>query len=665
MVKLSPDTFPSALNNDAHTGYNFADRKVVGFSHVRYGGMGAKGMGGHISLMPCIGSLSLLPERYAAGLDKREEVAWPGYYHVQLDSGIVVELTATPHVGWHRYSFPADAADPHVLLDLNRGLTEVTDARLAVTGERTFEGWVKPRHRFDKNQTYQLFFAGEWRSPPLRHALWKNANLTTGAAEETGAAIGGVFWFDSGGSDPLLLKIALSTLSEAAARATLEAEAPGWDFDTVMRSTRQSWAERLDRIEVTGSDPAQRRLFYTALYRALAEPMDVTGPDCQYLSHAMTVECARGWRFYDGYSLWDEFRTKFPLLSLVAPDVMRDVVRSLADGESRTHTGTFPFLVVRMDMAAPVLLDAAAKGLADFDLNPAVQGLIRTAEAQTFTDYDQVGFMPGRPDRTLEASYYDWCVAELAGRLGRTDDEARFRRRAQFYHNVWNPQTRHFQPRERGGEWHQQGDPDDFDKRAWYEGTPAQWRWFVPHDPDGLIQLFGGREAFVDELERYFENHQHSMVNEVALHAPALFCAAGRLDLAQRWAYTFLTQPIQHRFGAKKRLDQPYTRRTFQPSPDGLLPEMDDDGGTMSAWFVWNAMGLYPLCPGQPRYALGWPLFERVVIHIDRDTSFVIERAQDTRPGAPNARALLNGAPLAEPFISHEQIMSGGVLRFE
>jgi predicted alpha-1,2-mannosidase len=663
MVKLGPDTYPSTPQNDAHTGYNYADTSTLGFSHVRYGGMGANGMGAHIPLLPRTGPVALVPEKYAVPMDKRREQASPGYYSIDLKNGVAVQLTAAPQTGLHRYTFPLDAPDAHVMLDLSHGLTEVTAARLAVTGERTFEGWVRPRHRFDKNQTYTLHFAGEWNRPPRRHSLWQGVDLQEGAAEQEGPVIGGVFWFDT--AAPVMAKVALSTIDAATARAAMAAEIPDWNFDAVHQAARTAWSRRLESITVEGGTPGERRLFYTSLYRALAEPMDVTAPDGRYLSHAMDVQTASDWRFYDGYSTWDEFRTKFPLLALVAPDVMSDVARSLAQGEARPRTGTFPFLVVRMDMMAPILLDAAAKDLADFDLNPAMEGLLATARNQTMPDYEQVGFLPGQPDKTLEVAYFDWAVAELAQRLGRPDDEARFRARAAFYRNIFNPRTGYFQPREPNGEWHDLGDPTDFNKRAWYEGSPAHWRWFVPHDPDGLMQLMGGPDKLVAALDEYFNEGYHSMTNEIALHAPYLYTAAGRYDRARQTAHRCLTQTLTHRFGSKSMYNKPAKRPAFQPAPDGMLPEMDDDGGTMSAWYVWSTLGLYPLCPGQPRYALGWPLFDRAEIRLEGGKTFVIERAPGARPDDPNPRALLNGAPLAEPFLTHAQLTAGGTLRVE
>lgn len=663
MVKLGPDTFPSATTNDAHTGYNFADTSTIGFTHVRYGGMGSKGVGGNIALLPRTGSVEMTPEKYQVKMDKRSEAAAPGFYSINLENGVSVDLTATAHAGLHRYTFPLDAQEPHVLIDLTSGLTEVTIGRLEITGPTTFEGWVRPRHRYDKEQVYSLNFHGEWSRAPIRHMLWNAATQKNDSKLEEGAMVGGAFWFDASG--PVMVKIALSTLHPGVARETLAAEIPAWDIEGMRTAARDAWSARLDRIAVEGGTPGERRLFYTSLYRAMGEPMDVTATGGRYLSHAMDMQVADGWRFYDGYSTWDEYRTKFPLLTLVAPDVMRDVARSLANGEARPRTGTFPFLVVRMDMVAPILLDAAAKGLADFDLNPAMTGLIATAQNQTTAEYDTVGFIPGKPDKSLEAAYFDWAVAELAAKLGRAEDEARFRKRAEYYKNIFNPKTGYFQPRERDGSWHELGDPTDFNKRAWYEGSPAHWRWSVPHDTQGLIELMGGREKFVAELDTYFGERFHSIVNEIALHAPYLYCAAGRYDRARQTAHLYLTQSIKHYYGSKEMYKKAIERPVFQPTADGLLPEMDDDGGTMSAWYVWSALGMYPLCPGDPRYALGWPLFDKATISLENGKSFVIERAPGAKPDAPNPRALLNGEELKEPFILHEQILAGGTLRVE
>lgn len=659
MVKLGPDTWPGAVENTSNSGYNFNEHRLLGFSHLRVGGMGAGGIGGNLLVVPRTGRVRLEPGRYTVTMDKETEAASPGYYSVMLDNGIHGEMTAGTRIGVHRYTFPPNR-EAHLLVDLSRALTSVRHSELQVEPSGGFSGRIDTRHRFNPKVDYTLFFAGSFTVPPTRHALWKDGAISGSEYTLDGGKIGALFFFEPPHHGPIELAIAFSTIDVEAARETLQADLPAGGFDVVHQQARSAWEDVLGRISIEGGSVGDRRLFYTSLYRSHGEPMIAQGPDGRYRSHDLEVRHAADWTFLDGWTTWDTFRTKFPLLVLLQPDMMENIIRSIADNFAHTSRGTYPFLMVRFDMTAPVLLDAWRKGIRGFDIDLVYRELKRNAIHQAHPRWEELGYFPERPDLTLEHAYFDWCVAELAADLGLGEDEKRFRNSAAFYHNTWNPETGFFQPRREDGSWVDLPDPDAYYPRNYYEGTPWHWRWFVPHDPVGLMELLGGRDAMVWELEYYFDNDLHNMGNQVGLKVPWIYSEAGRPDLTRDIVTRLLTGEMNHRFDTHHHYPRPLFRRAFQATPDGFLKGMDDDAGTMSTWYVWAALGLYPITPGIPKYALGAPLFERARIHLPNGGEFVIERGAETI-----TRVLLNGELYEDPFLSHEAVVRGGVLRFE
>ncbi|HFE53768.1 MAG TPA: glycoside hydrolase family 92 protein, partial [Bacteroidetes bacterium] len=465
--------------------------------------------------------------------------------------------------------------------------------------------------------------------------------------------------------EPVLVKVALSAISAQQALRDLHVEAPDWDFDAVRRETWRAWSDLLSRVEVEGREE-DKRLFYTGLYRACTMPFNTTSSDGTYRGTDGRVHEARDHVHYDTYSIWDTFRTKYPLLSLVAPDFLRDIVHSLVD-IYRDGGQQWPFLDVRHEHTGAILLDAYRKGITDFDLPTAYAGMKQDALRQLPDEWEKLGYIPERPDRTLEAAYDDWCVAEMARIVGRNDDAERFSRRAEFYRNVWDDSLRFFRARDASGRWLPfPQDPTAIDERYVYEGSMWQWRWFVLHDVPGLIQLFGGPESFVRELRYFFDHDLYNHGNQPDLHAPFLFNFAGAPELTQQVVTRILTEPVTQRYGTHGFLRKPVHRRIYRPTPDGFIPEMDDDCGTMWAWYAMSAMGLYQVCPGNPVYQITTPVFRKVVLHLDAwgrsGKTFVIV-TRGISPEHPVIReARLGGKKLERMEIAHEAITSGGRL---
>jgi predicted alpha-1,2-mannosidase len=338
-----------------------------------------------------------------------------------------------------------------------------------------------------------------------------------------------------------------------------------------------------------------------------------------------------------------------------------------------------------------IITDAFAKGIRDFDTAAAYTGMSEDAcklraelesddavtrgslrgesQEDIYLKYDRLGYFPNRPDRTLENCYDNWCVAQMAQMLGKTDDYQKFTRRAQFYRNVWDASIGFFRARDEDGSWLEFPDPTVIDETCVYEATMWQWRWFVLHDVPGLIDLVGGKEKFVADLDHFFSNDLYNAANEQDLHTAFLFNDAGAPWLTQKWVRQILAEPMTQLYGGHAFYNEPYFGRIYRPTPDGYLPEMDDDCGTMASWFVLASMGLYPVCPGQPIYQLTAPLFDRVVIHFDDQLeagkAFVIEAKNLSAKNIYIQSAQLNGAPYNKAWIAHADIIKGGTLTFE
>ena len=675
-VKPGPDTYPGAVKGSAHGGYDYDDTRMLGFSHLRFSGVGCEGVGGNILLLPTTNALALDPETYALPYQKDTEQAEPGYYRVVLgDVGVRVELTATNHVAMHRYTFP-HGRPPIVLLDLGRGFNRVRDGHCMrvnsceVAGEVTScqmscSGWYRTYFviRFRRAfESFRFYPAGK-HTPVL------------GDSRPDGSLVGMAF-FSPKDRSPLVVEVALSPVSVDDARRNLEAETSGRTFETVRSQCRSAWNDVLGRIEVAGPK-AYEDLLYSHLYRVHLSPFHVTGADGRYMGCDGEPHAAEGYTHYDGWSIWDTCRTKFPLLSLTEPGRMRDMMTSLTNMLIRRRTqvpdevlfdchGFSAVPTTRFELSNPTLLDAFQKGAHPLDPEATYALMAAVARMEFSGARERLGYVPRGPALTCEYAYDNWAAAEMAKALGKEADEGYFRTWAAAYRNVWDERIRFLRARDETGRWLDfPEDPGDVDEKYVYEGSMWHWRWAAVHDVAGLVELMGGREAFVSELTHFFENDLHNQGNEPGIHAPWMFAAAGAPWLSQKWVRTILTEPMNHRFGTHNLLKTPFQGVCFRNTPDGFIPEMDDDDGCMTAWYVFSSMGLFPVCVGRPMYVVGMPLFEETVVHNERGTDFrmVVKKAAEKNWYIQSAR--LNGADFTRPWIHHEEILKGGTLELE
>jgi len=690
MVRLGPETASILIRKRAlnTSGYYYGDDQVLGFSHTRLNGTGATD-GGHFLVVPALELVQ--PKAFRKGQATRfshsHELASPGYYAVNLPQlNTLVELTSTPRVGVHRYTFGPNAT-PHLFLDVMNtlGRHRSDEGRVHVLPEaREVEGQVRTFGTFAARYGgIKVSFVARFSQPFVSLATWQDdapvANRTT--AEGKGVAVDLAF-ATANQPQVVTLKLAISYVSIENARANLEAEAATKSFDQILAEAQEAWEDRLSLVKIQGGTEEQRRIFNTALYRVFQMPTVFNDANGDYLSFDRQVHKTTDFQYFTDMSLWDTFRTTHPLYTLIAPQDQRDMVVSLVKmleqggwlprwpsghGYSNSMLGT---------PADIVIAESYLKGIRDFDVEKAYQAMRHTALAPTppgaafsgregVEDYLKYGYCPsGRMresvSRTLEFAWADSAIANLAEALGHREDAELFRKHSQFYRNLWNPATQYFQPKDAEGKFFEPFKPlllTYFDRKGkftkdYVEGSALQWRWAAPFDAAGMISLFRSREYFVTELNDFFAKSDPAMGtwnpgsyywhgNEPDIHAAYLFNDAGRPDLTQKWTRWIL----DNKYG---------------DGYDGL--DGNDDAGTLSAWYVFSALGLYPLA-GSDKYELGAPLFEKAEVKLKGKPLVIV--AENFAPAHRYVRKVwLNDAPLGRTWLRHSEIEAGGVLRF-
>ncbi|HIJ73310.1 MAG TPA: glycoside hydrolase family 92 protein, partial [Candidatus Hydrogenedentes bacterium] len=670
LVKVAPDTYPGAVRGTAHSGYDYDDRRVLGFSHLRVSGTGCEGVGGNVLLLPCTAPRSGPPEGYAAPFDKQSEQCCPGYYAVRFESGVCAELTATDHVGVHRYTFP-EGSRPHLLLDLGRGFNPVFDVHAVVRTNAEMLGEFTSRLMLDYSW-YRMFFCIQFQLGAEKVYFEPAGRLgcVGGGTGDRHLQAVARFSQDDG---PLMVKVGLSSISASQARRNIQHEAPDWDFDGVREACAASWRSILERIDVAGED-AHVTQFYTHLYRTCLSPFNILESRGTYMGEDGEEHIAAGYTHYNGWSLWDSYRTKFSIFSFLTPTRLRDMMHSLAllieqrkgllpKTDAPCLHGYSAAPNTRFELASTILLEAFAKGISPVDVDVTYAALCHLADTAFLPEQERLGYVPRRPDLTCEYAYDNWAAAQMAEALGREEDRKRFAERAGFYRNVWDKALRFYRARDEEGNWLEfPDDPTAVGEKYVYEGSAWHWRWATVHDIAGVVELMGGRDAFIRELDYFYQNDLHNHGNQPSIHAPWLFAAAGAPWLTQKWVRLVLDGTLTHRYGTHGFLPEPYVGPAFRNAPDGMIPEMDDDDGCMSGWYALSSMGLFPVCVGRPLYGVGTPLFGDVVIHGENGKDFRIVARNQSHENHFIQSARLDGAEFARPWLAHREIVEGGTL---
>lgn len=699
MVQLSPDTRiqPRAKAYGWAAGYRHDDSTIVGFSHTHFSGSGHSDLG-DVLLMPVSGTPRLErgdPDVPGSGYTSRfrhaTEQARPGYYAVTLDDyGVRAELTASARVGVHRYTFP-QGKPAHVLVDLRTSMYDypgkVSWSRLrvradgTVTGFRETRGWAPGR---------QLYFAMRFSRPlagqqlqdteqdvPYKGFPPPGAKDPRQRAQIEGRQLVGVFDFGDGVAQPLVVKVALSPVSEDNAIANLDAEVPGFDFDAVQADARRQWTQALSAIDAEGSAP-QRRQFYTALYHALLGPTLFMDTDGRYRGPDNAVHQADGWTNYSTFSLWDTYRALHPLLTLVQPPRhTSDIVNSLLAARRESPYGILPVWAFHgLETwcmigyhAVPVIADAYMKGIGGFDAGEALDAMVASADYGPYggiAAYRELGWVPideegEAASKTLEYAFDDWTIAQVAHKLGRSDIAAEFDQRAGNWKHAYDPATGFMRARRRDGAFREPFDPDASGYGTDYtEGNAWQYSWYVPQDVAGLAAAHGGADKLLDRLDAVFDAKVDPKVFEHMEDITGLigwYAHGNEPSHHVAYLYAYAGQPWR----TQARLAQIMASQ-YLPTPDGLSG--NDDLGQMSAWYVFTALGFYPVTPGSNQYVIGRPFLPRATLNLANGKRFtVIADGLDAGHGYIGG-ATLNGQPLQRAFLRHEEIMAGGELRF-
>ncbi len=688
MVRLCPDTV-SILGTRASnsSGYFYSDPMILGFSHTRLVGTGATD-GGNFLVIPCTAETAKSQRRgLNAEYSHESERAFPGYYGVSLPSlGLTAELTASNRVGVHRYTFPKKQS-PHILMNvtsaLGKGISKSGEVRV-VPDTQEIEGTVRTFGTFSKRYGgLQTYFVARFNRPFQEYATRSGETETSRQTVANGDDLGIHVGFHADDSSQVIeLKVAISYVSIANARENLEQEAGKATFDQVLSEAVAQWEEKLGRIRVDGGSDRQRIIFRTALYRALQMPTIFQDVNGEYFGFDRQNHVAAGFNYYTDMSLWDTFRTVHPLYNLIARPEQRDMIVSLVKmAEQGGYLPRWPsgggYTGSMFGSPADMMItESYLKGIRDFDVETAYRFMRKTALAPVppnspFSgrvgvehylkhEYCPSDLMKKSVASTIEYCYADQSIARLAEALGHKDDTILFKQHGRFYVNLWNPETQFFQGRDSQKRFQADLKPDMLTyvdiggkyTHAYVEGSARQWRWGVASDGANLVSLFKSREFFVQELEEFFTrspagvglppNAFYWQGNQPDLHAAFLFNYADRPDLTQKWVRWILDT----KYGVGE---------------NGL--DGNDDGGTLSAWYVLSSLGLYPIA-GTDRYEITGPLWKRAEIQMQ--DKMLILRAENAAPEHPYIQKMwLNDRLLDRHWLEHADIARGGTVQFE
>ena len=674
MVQLSPDN--GLPGWDRISGYFYPDSTIAGFSHTHLSGTGAGDLYDLI-FMPVT-----LPykENPQGGLgiyslfSHNDEEASAGYYRVKLqDYNINVELTATPRCGVQRYTFPK--AESMVVLNLKKAMNwdftmdskiEVVDS-CNIRGYRFSEGWARGQ---------KVYFATRF-SRPFKKMEITDADIKL-RGEQVGTSNIARFYFDTEEGDQVVVTTAISGVSMEGAQNNLRTEAPHNDFDKYLAEAKDAWNKQLSTIEVVGGNADDRVNFYTALYHSMIAPTIYSDVDGKYYGPDKQVHQANGWTNYSTFSLWDTFRAAHPLFTYTEPARVNDMVKSfIAFFEQNGRLPVWNFWGSETDMmigyhSVPVIVDAYLKGIGDFDAEKALEACIATANIDEYRgigSYKKNGYIPYNVtdkynsenwslSRTLEYAFDDFCIAEMAKKMGKTELANEFYKRSQNYRNVYNPATNFMQPIDDKGVFQPNFNPDEYTAHI-CESNAWHYFWSVQHDIKGLIALSGGQDKFAAKLDSMFT-----------------YIPAGNEELpifstGMIGQYAHGNEPSHHVIYLYNKVRQPWKAQKYAAevmhklyfnAPAGLCG--NEDCGQMSAWYVFSAMGFYPVNPVSGEYEIGTPLFPEMRLNLKNGKTFTVLAPNVSRENIYIQSVKVNGKPYDKSYITHQQIMDGATVEF-
>jgi len=675
-VQVGPTNFNKGW--DWSSSYHYSDSIVKGFCHLNVSGTGMSDLG-ELTVMPATGELKINAgtqdrhlKGYASLYSKDKESASPGYYQVMLDRyDIKVELTATERSGLHKYTFP-ESSESRIIIDLGEGSADrPTDTYLRQINDTLFEGYrFSSGWASDQREFFSLVV-----SKPVKDFIIYNNGRKVKASEKKGVFLKGFLEFSTKKNEVIYLKMGVSPVSSSNGLDNLMTEIPGWDFDRVLKDAEYKWNKELSKINIKTKDKAKKRVFYTAMYHSMIAPNIFQDLNGEYRGTDKKVYKDTSFTNYTLFSLWDTYRAAHPLYTITHPERVSDMVNSMV--KIFEQQGKLPVWHLRGNetntmpgySAIPVVVDACLKGFEGIDLEKVYAAVKESATGDHepgVKDLMKYGYIPSdymaeSIASTMEYAIADWGIAQLAAKLNKPKDYEYFLNRSKSYKNYFDPETKFMRGKMANGSWRTPFDPKSAQHRVndYCEGNAWQYLWLTPQDPEGLIELLGGDKGFTTKLDQLFSISsdleegssmditgligQYAHGNEPSHHTTYMYAYAGE----------------QYKIPKNVRY---ITTNLYSDKPDGLSG--NEDCGQMSSWYIFSSMGFYPVNPSNGAYVFGSPLFDQVDLNLGNGKSMKIIAENNSDTNIYIQQVTLNGAEHKYSYITHKDLVQGGVLRF-
>lgn len=706
MVQLSPDTDTVSYEKEGKyngevyaycSGYQYDDPTIVGFSHTHFSGTGHSDLGDFL-IMPTIGTLQLNPgiaddpkSGYRSSYSHENELAEPAYYKVKLDDdGVVAELTATTRVGFHQYTFP-ETDSAHIILDLIHGIYNYDDKNVwtfvrvendtLVTGFRQTNGWARTRI---------LYFAMAFSKPFYQYGhkkydktvyrgFYRKFDEEKNFPEMAGEKVRAHFDFNMHEGEKLLIKFALSSVSTDGALKNLHAEIPDWDFERVVSESQAEWNEELNKIVIETITPADKTTFYTALYHTCLGPTIYMDVDGSYRGLDQNIHQADDFNNYTTFSLWDTYRALHPLFNIIQRERNRDMIKSMLAHYDQSVHNMLPVWSHHANEnwcmigyhSVSVIADAAVKGNDNFDTDHALEACVKTAEYDMFDGlayYKKLGFVPedknsSSVSKTLEYAYDDWTIASLAGITGDMAIQKAFSKRSESYYAVFDPASGFMRPKLSDGTWKTPFDPLNTHGQGFIEGNAWNYSLYVPHNIPRMISLMRGKDRFSLHLDSLFSMHlsdENFKETEDITRDGIIGCYVHGNEPGHHIPYLYNWTGQAWKTQEKVRM---IMKEMYSDSPDGLCG--NDDCGQMSAWYIFSALGFYPVCPGSDEYAIGSPLVESALITFENGKKLEIKVENQGEENIYIRELFLDGKKHSNHMITHNILIDAERITFK
>jgi predicted alpha-1,2-mannosidase len=681
MVKLGPDCSPPGSN----MGYLPIGYSVKGFSHLHVSGAGGGMKYGNVLVAPVVGDINL--DDFNS--ERTYEKASPGYYGTSLKRyGVDAEFTVSHSVGMHKYKFP-ESKNANILIDAGFFLSEIPSyfesqflvgSEIEIVNDTLIEGYTRVRGGWNMGEAYTVYFSAVFNTPAAKYGIWIDKTIYPGktTSVDNGKKCGAFFRYNTEKGQEIILKVGISFKSIGKARENVKAEIPGWNFDLVRENAKNSWNKVLNTIQLDDASAEEMTIFYTALYHALLQPSDRTNENPKWLSKEPYYD--------DFYAIWDTFRATHPLITILLPSRQRDIVRAMIDIYKfegympDARSGNFTARTQGGSNSDMIIADAYVKGLTGIDFEMAYKAMLKNAEIPPggneqdkgrggLLEYNNLGYVPFDKShdeetiyyppiyrlferagtRTLEYAANDYAIATVAKGLGKVDDYNKYKNRAKNWSNLWYQKKSHgakgfILPRRKDGTW-----IDDYNlflSGSWgnffYESNSWEYSLYVPHDMKALIDSCGGKDAFITRLDTFFINDYYGVSNEPGFLTPCLYNYAGRPDKTNERVRAII-------------------KKHYTATPEGIPG--NDDSGSMSSWYIFNAIGFYPNA-GQDVYLITSPHFKKTTFNLENGKQFLITAQNLSEKNIYITSAQLNGKPLNQAWFRHADISNGSELNF-